>query len=776
MLPRRLLLLHVSITAVLFCAEQTPSQLLDDARAALDAGKYRDAIAAAQPAAAAFRSAAEDRKLGASLRVLGLAKLYSGDYASATQDLAEGLAIARKLHDFGNEIARLNDLGMASYLQGRYRDALDRYEQAQTRVAEVSRDPWSPWARQVTTANIAILYQALGQYDRALRLYSGLLTSSDALEPRERAQLLSNAGALRRRLGDPVRALETYREAQALYRQSKHADGEIAVLNNIGIVQSADLGDFQGAERSFTAAYELAIKAGDSPLAVHAQLNRGEARFRAGDAKGSRADFEAVRSRAHALALKNEEWQALYGLAREEDVPPAERRTLLLEAVERIESLRANVGSNQLRSRFLADKRAVFDRLVETATTVDEAFRWMEQSRARTLADAVKGPPGVKQLRDLQRSLPAGTAVLEFWVGAEHAITLWVSKKDAGIKRWKPDFAGLDKARAAVSDSKRQDWRSTLVPIAETTLKGIPVLDDPEIQQLRIIPDGPLTMLPFEAVPLDASRLLIERYSVSYAPAAGALFRSDGSGGPMIRWPWQKTFAALADPPSGADESQGRSWPPLPYARKEARRSAAIVGGASSISEGTSATKPALLQAASYPVVHLATHGEADPQDPDRSFLLLAGSGRKHEYLYASEIASVSFDRASLITLSACETNVGQFVPGEGLRAFPETFLAAGARSVLASLWSVGDRSTEELMTRFYAGLAAGETPAAALRTAKLQFLRHPQSSHPAHWAAFVLTGDTDWTMPRLIGWGWIAGAALAVVAALTTALRLKHR
>jgi CHAT domain-containing protein len=618
----------------------------------------------------------------------------------------------------------------------------------------------------VTTANIAILYQALGQYDRALRLYSGLLTSSDALEPRERAQLLSNAGALRRRLGDPVRALETYREAQALYRQSKHADGEITVLNNIGILQSADLGDFKGAEQSFTQAYELATKSGDRPLAVHAQLNRGEARFRAGHADASQADFTAVRSRAHDLGLKEEEWQALYGLSRGPSVPPAERHALLLEAVERIEALRANVGSNQLRSRFLADKRAVFDRLIETATSPEEAFRWMEQSRGRSLADTAKGQSTARSLREVQSTLPPDTAVLEFWVGAKHAITVWISAKGAGIKRWSPDLAAMSKARAAVSDSKQQDWRGVLSPIGQAAINGLAILDNPQIQHLRIIPDGPLTMLPFEALPLTTSKLLIERYSISYAPSANVMFRG-GETTALVRWPWQKTFAALADPPSGADQTEGRSWDPLPAARTESRRSAGMLGGASMLREGASATKLALLDATSYPVVHLATHGQADPQDPERSFLLLAGTSSKHEYLYASEIASIAFDRPSLITLSACETNVGEFVPGEGLRAFPETFLAAGARSVLASLWSVGDRSTEELMTRFYSGLASGETPAAALRSAKLQFLRHPQSSHPAHWAAFVLTGDTAWKMPPLIGWGWLVGAPLACVAAV---------
>ncbi|HEY3742994.1 MAG TPA: tetratricopeptide repeat protein, partial [Bryobacteraceae bacterium] len=215
----KLRLLLALSAAMLLAAKESPETLLEQARADLDAGRFAHAIENAEACAIDFRAASDNRHLAAALRVIGLARLYSGSYDLAVPSLTEALALSRQLHDFGSEIARLNDLGMASYDQGRYRDALDRYEEAQARVRQVPNDKWSPWARQITTANIAILYQTLGQYDRALSLYSGLLTSSDALEPAEHAQLLSNVGALRRRLGDPVKALETYRKAQALYRR-----------------------------------------------------------------------------------------------------------------------------------------------------------------------------------------------------------------------------------------------------------------------------------------------------------------------------------------------------------------------------------------------------------------------------------------------------------------------------------------------------------------------------------------------------------------------------
>ena len=761
----------ILLTASLLYSEEPPaSKLLQASRADLDAGNYAQAIEGADRCADAFRKSGDAKNLGAALRVLGLARLYSGSYTSAVDNLKEALGLARQLHDFGSEISRLNDLGMASYLQGSYRGALDRYDEAQALIKESPNDKWAPWARQVTTANIAILYQTLGQYDRALSLYSGLLDTSGVLEPAEQAQLLSNVGALRRRLGDPVKALETYRKAQMLYARTKHADGEILVLNNIGIVQAMDLGDTRAADASFSKALALAKRSGDRPLAIEARLNRGEARFRASQFQLSHLDLALAADLAHQLGQSTQEWKALYGLAREAvshgQIDAA--RDLLLRAVQLIENLRDKAGSNNLRSTFLADKRAVYDLLIETSPTPADSFQWMEHSRARTLLDQTESRGVTKSLHEFQRTLPRDTAVLEFWMGSKAAAVLWISASDAGVKRFVPDLPTLARMRQVLADAHRSDWRGTLQPLAQQLLGGIPVLADANINRLRIIPDGPLALLPFEALPIgQSSELLIQRYSVSYAPSAG-LSHSSKAPAPRFRWPWQPSLAGLADPEAGSGAGDGRAWTSLPHARAEANRVANIVGGKTEIYLGLDARKVNLIPASSYPIVHLATHAQADLQDPERSFILLAPSSPKtqqYDYLFSREVSAGSFAKTNLVTLSACETSVGVFVPGEGLRGFSEAFLAAGARSVLNSLWSVGDTSTEELMTRFYSRLGSGETAADALRGAKLEFLAHSQSSHPAHWAAFVLNGDGDWRLPRLIGWPWLVGLIFAIVA-----------
>ena len=97
---------------------------------------------------------------------------------------------------------------------------------------------------------------------------------------------------------------------------------------------------------------------------------------------------------------------------------------------------------------------------------------------------------------------------------------------------------------------------------------------------------------------------------------------------------------------------------------------------------------------------------------------------------------------ADLVTLSACETALGKEMGGEGLVGLTRAFQYAGAHSIVASLWSVGDESTADLMRRFYGYLRTGRSKDEALRAAQIDLIRSRTFSHPFHWGAFTLTGD----------------------------------
>ena len=139
--------------------------------------------------------------------------------------------------------------------------------------------------------------------------------------------------------------------------------------------------------------------------------------------------------------------------------------------------------------------------------------------------------------------------------------------------------------------------------------------------------------------------------------------------------------------------------------------------------------------------MHLATHGEANEAEPARSGLWLAWEGTGPGFLSVGDILGRRLS-ADLVTLSACETGLGRLERGEGVLGLARAYLAAGARSVVVSLWKVNDRSTALLMERFYRPLLTRGMPReSALARAKRALLADPQTRSPFHWAPFVLIG-----------------------------------
>jgi CHAT domain-containing protein len=105
--------------------------------------------------------------------------------------------------------------------------------------------------------------------------------------------------------------------------------------------------------------------------------------------------------------------------------------------------------------------------------------------------------------------------------------------------------------------------------------------------------------------------------------------------------------------------------------------------------------------------------------------------------------------RADLVTLSACDTNLGTDEHEAGVVNLEEAFLIAGARAVVASLWNVEDNSTTALMKAFYTHLAEHEDKALALAHAKRDMLdRYGDGFYPYYWAAFVIAGEGREAIP----------------------------
>jgi CHAT domain-containing protein len=189
------------------------------------------------------------------------------------------------------------------------------------------------------------------------------------------------------------------------------------------------------------------------------------------------------------------------------------------------------------------------------------------------------------------------------------------------------------------------------------------------------------------------------------------------------------------------------------------------------ILSGRNATKNNFIQhSSSYQIIHLATHSKANDNQGDYSFLAFTDTGDGNSTLLASEIYNLDL-QAELVTLSACETGLGELTSAEGIISLARAFSYAGAGSIVSSLWSVNDKSTPSLMAAFYHHLKQGIPKDVALQKAKMDFIhaRGHTDTHPFYWGGFICVGDMspvlfDAKPDNTVFWILGGGAVLLII------------
>ena len=202
----------------------------------------------------------------------------------------------------------------------------------------------------------------------------------------------------------------------------------------------------------------------------------------------------------------------------------------------------------------------------------------------------------------------------------------------------------------------------------------------------------------------------------------------------------------------------GGTFPPLPFSGEESRRVRRLFEPSQVTAlEGAAATEKAVTAAvAGRRYLHLAAHGFLDERYGNLfGALALAPPPPGREapgddgFLELHEVYRLPLGECELAVLSACETNAGPQRPLEAGVTLAGGFLAAGARRVVASHWSVEDRSTAELMAAFFEQVTAARGDgrvsfARALQRARQRVRSRPEWSAPFYWAPFVLLGPGD--------------------------------
>jgi len=375
-----------------------------------------------------------------------------------------------------------------------------------------------------------------------------------------------------------------------------------------------------------------------------------------------------------------------------------------------------------------------------------------------------------KELRsDIQ--LTSAQTVVEYFLTDSSIWIIYFQKDREGYKEIKKDFP-LDQWVAELRSSltafhtdpnmanSYDSLAATYTALAHRLYEKLlaPVADSlPE--HLIIVPDGALGYLPFEvlltapaAVPArwQDHAYLLKKHSISYAYSATML--REMTVHPHLHEPtvpfygfaprYDGDTSLLSTLFPGADLRKDLS--PLPHTGEEVFKAAKLMGG--KYFTGKQASEDNFrAKAPEARILHLATHGQANDRAGDYCFLVFADQkdSAENEILYARDIYNLQIN-ADLVTLSACETGIGELQSSEGIISLARAFAYAGAKSIVTSLWSVSDAKTKDLMIDFYKNLRKGMLKDDALRQAKLDFLKRNrgQEAHPFYWAGFVGIGN----------------------------------
>jgi CHAT domain-containing protein len=296
---------------------------------------------------------------------------------------------------------------------------------------------------------------------------------------------------------------------------------------------------------------------------------------------------------------------------------------------------------------------------------------------------------------------------------------------------------------------RQENLRKLYTLLIKPIEQYLPIAKDAVV---TIVPHNYLFAIPFASLIAPDGDFLVEKHTLSYAPAIGVLRATEALGEEVKEKPHR--LLAFGNPITKEIAFLGA----LPYSEKEVKHIAELYGNSNATVEiGADATKEKFSSLAPQATdIHLATHGLIDQEHPMRSGLVLAPTATDDGLLTVRDILTIKNLKARMVVLSACQTARGK-ITGDGVVGLSRAFIIAGTPSVLVSQWNVDDVMTEYQMTKFYRSYLKGMNKAQALRDAQLATIKfienapegtRPQAdpnylrANPRFWSAFQLIGE----------------------------------
>jgi CHAT domain-containing protein len=708
-----------------------------------------------------------------------------GDLAAAERHSQRSLRIRQALTPDGldDAVDQLN-AGAIAAERGDITAAEERYHYALS-LADKEQSPRAPRLRAYAQYSLGELARARGDLDAAADFMRRSVDAYDALAPDETmlVGMLSGLAETLRLKGDTAGAKALLVRALALCESHAPASLSMAsVLLILGDI-ARESGDWTAAEGRYARALAIRERLAPASASLAQALHGLGSLWRArGDLDQASSFFmraiETLEAQREKVTASDETRSLFsshfYGMYQDELALQVKRgktrdafdllergraRSLLTLMAERDLIIEGEIPSELERQRRRVD--AQYEQALtelgglNAEQDLDAIGRRMV--RLRDIGDlqtaiAEKIQKASPRLADLRRPQPLdfdavsagldpGTVLVSYSVGKDETLVFAV-RRGRSLEVASIPIGGKE-LRARV-----ERWRGLLEQTAPppeffSEASGLyALLLKPVEQHLRtaqrilVSPDGPLHKVPFGA--LRRGNAYVVEWKPLHLVQSGTIYaRLVATRGPIGA---RASLVAFGDP-------RYRTPGParLVHSRDEVREIVSLFPDGVAHLDTNANEERAKTIGKGVRFVHFACHALINERFPLDSALLLsapssAGEAAENGTLYAWEIMERLRLDADLVTLSACHSATGAPLAGEGLIGLTRAFQYAGARSVLASLWSVGDKSTLRLMTQFYGLLKQGVSKDEALRQAQIASIR--AGRHPVRWAAFQLHGD----------------------------------
>lgn len=696
---------------------------IDFSQVLIEAGSYDRAEMLLKPSRAYLSRQQDTLAYVRCLNFYGTLCFRTARYAQAVEYLQSALALAQSLKsDIESHV--LTNLGIVNRSTGNYQQALEFYRQALTLSIKQSRT----MDMAADYMNIGNVYNEIGDYRQALDYYRlsyeccvkaadssniGMVLGNQSYAYLQLKQFdaakknLQQAIAIAQSFRDPLGEADWLFNLAEIYYEERKLDSCLSTLE-----MSASL--YRRLSR-FEELAEISVAKGICQEDMH-DLDRALEYF-----------TQAIRTLTHHQLLKKI-WVPLYQAARITSLKGMKQKTdsLYRAAIHAVEASRERLEDARLSLHFLEGDRLnvyrSFAAWLIQEDSIESALKSVELSKSRSLSDWLK--------IDSEKSMPDSVVCVEYFLYDDSAYAFFKSSRMIGLATLSgskdiqgtiTEYVGLLANRLSqpkqIERFSRKLYRYLIAPISQQLQN---------YKHVVIIPDAALCFLPFETLQND-SGYLIETHSIRYAPSI-AVFNHLAARSRELR-----TACVLAAP---SNESKlwhdGKKFEALPFAAKEQKKIIEILSNKFEVGMKG--------EISDFNLLHLATHAVNNPERPEQSFLLISDSSHEESRLTVSDIENMKL-RTEMVVLSACETATGQLLRGEGMLGLTRAFLAAGSRSVVSTAWKVNDAATAYFMERFYTHWIRSLDTATALRSAKMDMIRHKEWNHPAFWSAFVLWG-----------------------------------